>query len=100
MDRGRADRDREACDAGTTCIMATHDETASRFLDRTLVMHDGRSSRTANRGSPAAMRPRSEVARSLEHRVDIWGVSRPVKVFCWLGWKQPRRERADPASAA
>jgi putative ABC transport system ATP-binding protein len=33
---------REACDAGTTCIMATHDETASRFLDRTLVMHDGR----------------------------------------------------------
>ncbi|HEU4354146.1 MAG TPA: ATP-binding cassette domain-containing protein [Actinomycetota bacterium] len=33
---------RETCDAGTTCIMATHDETTRRFVDRTLVMHDGR----------------------------------------------------------
>ncbi|HEX5949803.1 MAG TPA: ATP-binding cassette domain-containing protein [Actinomycetota bacterium] len=33
---------REACDAGTTCIMATHDDAARRFLDRTLVMRDGR----------------------------------------------------------
>ncbi|HET9723894.1 MAG TPA: ATP-binding cassette domain-containing protein [Actinomycetota bacterium] len=33
---------RETCDAGTTCIMATHDEAARRFLDRTLAMHDGR----------------------------------------------------------
>jgi len=33
---------REACDGGTACLMATHDETAKRFLDRTLAIRDGR----------------------------------------------------------
>jgi len=33
---------RNACDEGTTCLVATHDETAKRFLNRTLSIHDGR----------------------------------------------------------
>lgn len=33
---------RQVRDSGTTCIMATHDDAARRFLDRTLVMRDGR----------------------------------------------------------
>ena len=33
---------REACDDGTACLMATHDESAKRFLDRTLAIRDGR----------------------------------------------------------
>jgi len=33
---------REACDEGAGCLMATHDATARRFLDRALAMHDGR----------------------------------------------------------
>jgi putative ABC transport system ATP-binding protein len=33
---------REACDGGTACLMATHDESAKRFLDRTLAIRDGR----------------------------------------------------------
>jgi putative ABC transport system ATP-binding protein len=32
---------RAACDEGTACLMATHDETATRFLDRALSMRDG-----------------------------------------------------------
>ncbi len=33
---------RDACDSGTACLMATHDEASTRFLDRTLAIHDGR----------------------------------------------------------
>jgi putative ABC transport system ATP-binding protein len=33
---------RTACDEGTACLMATHDETATRFLDRALSIRDGR----------------------------------------------------------
>jgi putative ABC transport system ATP-binding protein len=32
---------RAACDDGTACVMATHDETSKRFLDRTLSIRDG-----------------------------------------------------------
>jgi putative ABC transport system ATP-binding protein len=46
QDRGWTDRVvaaiREACDAGTGCLMATHDPAARRYLDRALVMRDGR----------------------------------------------------------
>ncbi len=49
QDRGWTDRVfsviREACDDGTACLMATHDGTARQFLDRALVMHDGRFER-------------------------------------------------------
>jgi putative ABC transport system ATP-binding protein len=45
QDRGWTERVfaaiRDACDAGTSCLMATHDETATRYLDRTLPMKDG-----------------------------------------------------------
>jgi putative ABC transport system ATP-binding protein len=45
QDRGWTERVfaaiRDACDAGTSCLMATHDETATRYLDRTLPMRDG-----------------------------------------------------------
>ena len=33
---------RAACDEGTSCLMATHDESAKRFLDRALSIADGR----------------------------------------------------------
>jgi putative ABC transport system ATP-binding protein len=33
---------RAHCDEGTACLVATHDETSKRFLNRTLSMHDGR----------------------------------------------------------
>ena len=33
---------RDACDSGTACLMATHDEASTRFLDRALAIHDGR----------------------------------------------------------
>ncbi len=46
QDRGWTERVfaalRDACDEGTACLMATHDEAAKRFLDRTLTIHDGR----------------------------------------------------------
>ncbi len=46
QDRGWTERVfgalRDACDAGTSCLMATHDEAAKRYLDRTLTIHDGR----------------------------------------------------------
>jgi putative ABC transport system ATP-binding protein len=46
QDRGWTDRVlaglRDACDAGTACLLATHDEMASRFLDRSLTIRDGR----------------------------------------------------------
>jgi putative ABC transport system ATP-binding protein len=46
QDRGWTDRVfaalRTACDEGTACLMATHDESASRYLDRTLAIRDGR----------------------------------------------------------
>jgi putative ABC transport system ATP-binding protein len=46
QDRGWTERVfaalREACDEGTACLMATHDESAKRFLDRTLSIRDGR----------------------------------------------------------
>jgi ABC-type lipoprotein export system ATPase subunit len=46
QDRGWTERVfvalRDACDAGTACLVATHDEAAKRFLDRTLTIHDGR----------------------------------------------------------
>ncbi|HEU4529397.1 MAG TPA: ATP-binding cassette domain-containing protein [Actinomycetota bacterium] len=46
QDRGWTDRVvaaiREACDEGTACLMATHDPASRRFLDRALVMHEGR----------------------------------------------------------
>ncbi len=46
QDRDRTERVlaaiRDACDAGAACIVATHDEAARRYVDRTLVMRDGR----------------------------------------------------------
>jgi ABC-type lipoprotein export system ATPase subunit len=33
---------RSHCDEGTACLVATHDETSKRFLNRTLAIHDGR----------------------------------------------------------
>ena len=33
---------RAACDDGTACLMATHDESSERFLDRTLTIRDGK----------------------------------------------------------
>ncbi len=33
---------RAHCDEGTACLVATHDETSKRFLNRTLAMRDGR----------------------------------------------------------
>jgi len=45
QDRGWTERVfaalRDACDAGTACLVATHDDAAKRFLDRTLTMQDG-----------------------------------------------------------
>ena len=46
QDRGWTDQVfaalRAACDEGTSCLMATHDETAKRYLDRALSIADGR----------------------------------------------------------
>jgi putative ABC transport system ATP-binding protein len=46
QDRGWTERVfaelRAACDDGTACLMATHDEASERFLDRTLTIRDGR----------------------------------------------------------
>ena len=46
QDRGWTERVfaalRDACDAGAACLMATHDDAAKHFLDRTLAMRDGR----------------------------------------------------------
>ena len=46
QDRGWTERVLDAiratCDTGTACLMATHDEAARAFIDRSLVMHDGR----------------------------------------------------------
>jgi ABC-type lipoprotein export system ATPase subunit len=46
QDRGWTERVfaalRDACDAGSACLLATHDETSKRFLDRSLTMRDGR----------------------------------------------------------
>jgi putative ABC transport system ATP-binding protein len=33
---------RRACDEGTACLMATHDEAAARFFDRSIRIRDGR----------------------------------------------------------
>jgi ABC-type lipoprotein export system ATPase subunit len=33
---------RAHCDEGTACLVATHDESSSRFLNRTLAIRDGR----------------------------------------------------------
>jgi putative ABC transport system ATP-binding protein len=53
QDRGWTERVyaaiRDACDAGTSCLMATHDETATRYLDRVLPMRDG----AIDTGSPS-----------------------------------------------
>ena len=53
-----------------------------------------RTSRVAPHAPQASSRARAQHARRI-----IAGVSLPVNVFCWLGWKQPSSVRAPGCSA-
>ena len=59
----------------------TADQRSARIAQLHATLARGRASGAIVHADPA-----SELARPREDRSSIASVSRPVKVFCWLGW--------------